>query len=199
MIEINLLPPQYRTVEQTSWAVVGGLVTMGALLVVSLIFLLALAKTQSRLDEQKGALVAERDKKAKDVEDIKKIELELQASRGRIDTVIAIAEGKIHWSRKLDQLAQTLPKDVWIESLGMDGSKLALTCKARGSGYQRYTNLRQEFRDATNFIYHFGDVRATAIDISDTAPQFTERQVLSFNLPLILRPAEEIGAPAPRQ
>ena len=199
MIEINLLPPQYRTVERTPLPVflgmIGGLVVVAALG----LYLIKLNIPTRRLEEQRIQLTGIRDAKAKEVEDIRKIERELQESQGRIDTVLGIAESKVYWAQKLDNLVRILPSYAWIESLNYDGGRLTLTCKARGTGYQKYTELRQKFRNDTNFMYHFDTIPLTAIDVVSPGDIYLEPAVLSFTLSLPIRPVEQTPVAAPRR
>lgn len=194
MIEINLLPPQYRTVERTPLPVFLGLI--GAILVVAglLLYLFKLNTDGRKLEDRRGSLTAVRDDKANQVKEIDKIEAEIKESQGRIDTVLGIAESKVYWAMKLDQLTHALPSYCWVENMSMDGASLKLACKARGTSWQRYTELRQKLRNDTNFMYHFDPIPLSAISIVNPGPQFMENAVLSFNLTLPLRAVEPAAA-----
>lgn len=199
MIEINLLPPQYRTVERTPLPIFLGLIGGIVLVAVTGLYLVALTTKTQTLDNEKVRLVGVRDVKAKEVEEIRKIERELQESQGRIDTVLGIAESKLYWAHKLEQMARLLPRYVWIDTLNFDGQRLSLSCKARGTSLQRYTQLRQDIRNNTNFVYHFDSMPLTNIDVVNPGAQYLEPAVLSFQLPLTLRQVEQAGATGPRR
>lgn len=191
MIEINLLPPQYRTVERTPLPVFLGVI--GGIVVIA-----GLGMWWGALVTQKNNLITNRDTKknikeakAREVEEIKKLEKEIADSQGRIDTVLGIAESKIYWGAKLDQLMRILPNYAWIESLNYDGQKVVLNCKARGTSLQRYTELRQRFRNDTNFMYNFDPIPLTAIDVVNPGPEYLERAVLSFTVTLPIKQVEQ--------
>lgn len=191
MIEINLLPPQYRTVERTPLPVFLGLIA--AILVIAGAggYLWKLQIDGRKLQEKKDQLTSIRDTKQKEVDEIKRIEKEIQESQGRIDTVLNIAESKVYWAQKLDQLTHVLPSYAWIESLSYDGGSLKLTCKARGTSWQRYTELRQKLRNDTNFMYHFDPIPLVPISIVPPGPIYLEPAVLSFNMTLPMRAVEQ--------
>ena len=194
MIEINLLPPQYRTVERTPLpvflGVIGGIVVIAGLGM----WWGALVTKKNNLITNRDAKKNTKESKAREVEEIKKLEKEIADSQGRIDTVLGIAESKIYWGAKLDQLMKILPTYAWIESLSFDGSKVVLSCKARGTSLQRYTELRQRFRNDTNFMYNFDPIPLTAIDVVNPGPNYLERAVLSFTVTLPIRQVEQAPA-----
>lgn len=187
MIEINLLPPQYRTVERTPLPIMLGLMGAGAVCAIMLLVLFGMGHTTRKLEEKKGQLTLVRDQKAKEVEDIKKIERELAESQGRVDTVLGIAESKVYWAMKLDQFVRALPSYAWIENLNFDGGRVVMSCKARGTSLQRYTELRQRFRNDTNFAYHFESMPPVPIDVVNPGAQYLEPAVLSFQVMLPLK------------
>ena len=197
MIAINLLPPQYRTVERTPLPVFLGVI--GGIIVVAGLGMWwgALVNKKNNLNATRDARRALKVSKADEVEKIRKLEKEIADSQGRIDTVLGIAESKIYWGAKLDQLMKILPNYAWIESLNFDGQKVVLQCKARGTSLQRYTELRQRFRNDTNFMYNFDSIPLTAIDVVNPGPYFLERAVLSFTVTLPIRQVEQ--APAPKK
>ena len=190
MIEINLLPPQYRTVERTPLPIFAGVIGSVIALLGLLTYLLLLMNETEKLNTEVAGLRLKKEQKEKEVAEIRKIDNELKESQGRIDTVLSIAESKMYWSQKLDQLARLLPRDIWLDQINYDGSRLQLMCKARGTGLQRYTFLRQKFRNETNFIYHFSDIPLPPIDVVSPGPQYLEPAVLSFNQSLLMKPPE---------
>jgi len=191
MIEINLLPPQYRTVERTPLPVFLGLIAALVVLAGAGGFYMKLYNDGRKLKEKRDQLTSIRDSKAKEVEEIKRIEKEIAESQGRIDTVLGIAESKIYWAQKLDQFTKILPSYAWIESLSYDGSALKLAFKARGTSWQRYTELRQRLRNDTNFVYHFDSIPLVPISIVPPGPAYLEPFVLSFNMSLPIRQVEQ--------
>jgi Tfp pilus assembly protein PilN len=198
MIEINLLPPQYRSVERTPLPVflslIGGLVLIGA----AFFGLLIMVKSAQRADEERGQLEALRDKKKKEAEAVDQLQRDIQEAEGRVNTVLGIAESKIYWAIKLEQLMRVLPDYVWFDSLSIasrpTGGELRLACNARGTGLERFTSFKQALRTDTNFFYHFDGIEAPVINVVKAGKDYFDQEYLQFQMSLPVRQVE-LGGP----
>lgn len=199
MIEINLLPPQYRSVERTPLPVflslIGGLALIGA----AFVGLLLMMKAVQRAEEAKSQITAERDKKKKLAEEVDQLERDIAEAKGRVDTVLGIADSKIFWGIKLDQLMRILPEGViWIDSLSIvqrpTGGELRLECNAKGVDLQRFTGWKQTLRQDTNFFYHFDGISAPVINVVKAGKEYAaDLEYLQFSMSLPIRQVELSG------
>lgn len=200
MIEINLLPPQYRSVERTPLPVFLGLIGGLALIGVAFISLMIMVKAAQRAEETRLVKAKERDDKKKQAEAVDQLQRDIQEAQGRVDTVLGIAESKVPWAIKLDQLMRILPENViWIDSLSIvqrtSGGELKLQCNARGTGPDRVTMFKQMLRSDTNFFYHFEDVSVPMIQVQRTTGKtYYDQEFLTFTMTLPIRQVE-LGGP----
>jgi Tfp pilus assembly protein PilN len=199
MIEINLLPPQYRSVERTPLPVFLGLVGALALIGGAFVTLMVEVKAAQHAEEQRVGLTKERDDKKKQAEQVDQLQRDIQEAQGRVDTVLNIAESKIPWAIKLDELMRILPEQtIWLDSLSFTqrptGGEMKLQCNARGTGLDRFTNFKQALRSDTNFFYHFDSVDAPIIQVVRAGPQYFDQEFLQFTMTLPIRQVE-IGGP----
>lgn len=199
MIEINLLPPQYRSVERTPMPVFLGLIGGLAMIGVALGFLGVMIRAAQRAEEEKIQLTQERDRKKVEAAAVDQLQRDIQEAQGRVDTVLGIAESKIYWGMKLDQLVRIIPPTVWIDSLNMqqrpNGGELKLACNARGVGLNRFTEFTQALRSDTNFFYHFDAILASTINVVPTDQKtFIDAEYLQFPMTLPLGQVE-LGGP----
>lgn len=200
MIEINLLPPQYRAVEKTPRPVFFGLIAGIAVVGAALVFLvlgiqttLSLRGLRDNLKSQNAALV---DKERKFDEQKGKID----ESRQRIDTVLKIVESKVPWSIKLERLVKILPRDYWVERIEVerraDGSGgMKLLVNARGTAEKQVSDLKKTLRSDMNFIDRFASVDSSRVDVRTASAEYARRDYLSFELVLPL----EVAAAARRR
>jgi len=161
MIEINLLPQEYRVQERTPLGlfltIVVGICTVGAVGVYEMKLQGDLAeKTKQKTDltNQKTEWDA---KKAATVELEKKIE----TAKKRQETIIQISQSKMIWSQKLAQFGKLMDgyKDFWIDRLELQkGGKLRMNFYAMFSekeGFNRVAEFESSLLNETNFWYHF--------------------------------------------
>ncbi|GIW72883.1 MAG: hypothetical protein KatS3mg102_2425 [Planctomycetota bacterium] len=205
MIEINLLPPQYRTVERTPRPVFFSL--LAAIVLIGGVFSLLVVQVgeAARLQERKDELELIRTARREEAQKVDQLNQRIREGRARVDTMLKVAEARLPWSLKLHELARLMPDFVWLDSLSLRrGDKgegeLQLACNARGTNMQRFTEFRQLLRSHTNFFHHFATVSAPRIDVRRTGEEFVEPKMLSFNVTLPLRPFEQpkpAGQPAP--
>ncbi len=174
MIEINLLPAQYKAVERTAPAVLLTLLGGGILLALSLGGYFFAANSARARVEEKGEYQARLDKARKEAEEVRLIEKRIEEAQGRIDTVLAISQTKVYWAMKIEQLLTIIPSYVWIDALyvreppdkkGQPGQpiRLELECHARGSS-GRVPEFMQVLRSNTNFFHHFSDPDAIKVE-----------------------------------
>lgn len=202
MIEINLLPPQYRAVERTPLPVFVGLIA--AILLVGLavglfarVFREAsqLRETVEELDRQ---LAVERER-AKEFDDLMR---RIAEADKRVKTVFAIAESKMPWSIKLEQFVELMPKNIWIDRMDLerrpDGTgEMRMQVNARGTALKSTTEFEQLLRSSTNFFYHFDAVISREVVKKNAPAGYLEPQYLSFQMVMPLR-RTEIGKVAGR-
>ena len=202
MIEINLLPPQYRTVERTPLPVFLSLIAGIVLIGLSFVLLMVMVRQTQVVEERRGKLVQDHEQKRKEAEAVDQLEKDILDARGRIDTILGIAESKIPWAVKLNQLARICPPYIWIDTLAMaqkpDGSgELRLQCNASGTNLERFTSFRRALRNDTNFFYHFDDVITPAIDPRSPGKEYLVPTILSFTMTLPFRQVEAVGGGPP--
>lgn len=203
MIEINLLPPQYRAVEKTPRPVFFGLIAGIAVVGAALVFLvlgiqttLSLKGVRDNLRSQKTALL---EKERKFDADKRKID----ESRQRIDTVLKIVESKVPWSIKLERLVKILPRDYWVERIEMerraDGSGgMKLLVNGSGTAEKKVSDLKKVLRSDMNFIDRFAGVQHARLDVRTSSAEFGRRKYLTFELVLPLEVAAAIPGGRPR-
>jgi Tfp pilus assembly protein PilN len=196
MIEINLLPPQYRPVERTPLPLflsfVGGIVLVGA----ALLFYVALVKSTSTLMSERESAATKCGKLEKIANEADRLEKEVKEAGARIDTLFMISQSKIFWSRKLDQLVIVRPASIWLDSITLtEGKKeepgvLVLGCNSRGGDFAKVEAFLIMLRKDDNFIYNFQDAYSLGVDRVDPGEEFKEREIVKFQVNLPIKPPE---------
>jgi len=163
MIEINLLPQEYRVQERTPLGlfltVVVGICTVGAIGV----YEIRLKKDLADKQNENVTLKAEQEKTAKDKADVIKLEKDIEVARKRQETIIEISQSKIIWSQKLVQFGRIMQEypNFWIDRLnlqkggGGDKGRLTLNFYALGNNLKDVAAFRKRVIEDTNFWYHF--------------------------------------------
>ena len=174
MIEINLLPQEYRVQERTPLGlfltVIVGICTIGAIGVYEINLQKDLAKAQGENENLKKDLEASQKKK----EAVQKLEKEIEIAKKRQETIIEISQSKIIWSQKLIQFGKIMAEypDFWIDRLslqrggGQDHGKLTLNFYALGSDLRKEANFRDRIINDTNFWYHFEKFEAPTVRVN---------------------------------
>ncbi len=200
MIEINLLPPQYRTVERTPLPVFLSLIV--GILLIGAAFVVYVKQTKAGLQLQadKEALVREVAEKRTKAQEVDRINKDINEARRRIDTAVKVAQARVPWSQVLSLFVELRPAYVWLDSLSLRRShakdkiegELRLMCNSRGTNMERYTEFRQTLRVNANFMYHFATVtsRPSGVVVRRTGEAFLEPKMLSFNITLPLADVE---------
>jgi Tfp pilus assembly protein PilN len=197
MIEINLLPPEYRPREKTNLPVLASM-AVGLLLAGSMgMIAFRLSGEVSNLESQKKELeVTKADLQAKAAE-VDKLTLEIARQKSRQDTIINISQSKVMWSLKLAQFAEIMSSfpGFWIDSLtltksgaaGGKGGLLTMSVSCTGNDFREIARFRDAMKTDPNFFYHFADLESQDVRIEDLRGAYvnaTDKMVFQVRLPL---------------
>lgn len=196
MIEINLLPPEYRPREKTNLPVLASM-AVGLLLAGSAgMFAFRLSGEVSRLESEKKDLENQRtDLKAK-ADEVDKTTLEIARLKSRQDTIINISQSKVMWSLKLAQFAEIMSSfpGFWIDSLtltrggaGGKGGLLTMSVSCTGNDFREIARFRDALKNDPNFFYHFADLESQNVRIEDLRGAYvnaTDKMVFQVRMPL---------------
>jgi len=162
MIEINLLPQEYRLQERTPLGlfltIVVGICTVGAIGVYEINLKKDLAAAElAKADFTKQK--ADWEKKKADTQDLEK---KIETAKKRQETIIQISQSKIIWSQKLVQFGKIMAEypDFWIDRLQLqktDKGKLTMNIFALfdDRGFNRIADFQSSMINDANFWYHF--------------------------------------------
>jgi Tfp pilus assembly protein PilN len=216
MIEINLLPPEYRPRETTNIPLIATILG-GVVVVCGLFFywmsvngqVAELTRKNADLAKQKTDLEAE----AKKIDTLRE---EIERQKSRQETIIEISQSKVMWSQKLEQLAQILGQQefknrFWITSLtlvkagGRAGATSTLAMKVSGIGYdmREVAKLRDAIQQDQNFFYHFVKLESFTVNRKDlTVGKYRNAtELMDFEIKLPVQsgtPAAAARGAAPR-
>jgi Tfp pilus assembly protein PilN len=175
MIEINLLPQEYRVQERTPLGlfltIVVGICTVGAIGVYEINLKKELAQKEldnAKLKQDK----VDWDKKKADVQALEK---EIETAKKRQETIIEISQSKIIWSQKLIQFGKIMQEypDFWIDRLQLqrtDKGRLTMNFYALGSKLDRIAEFQSRVINDTNFFYHFERFEAPTKRVNPGGP-----------------------------
>lgn len=194
MIEVNLLPVEYRPPEKTNFPLVvtiaaGVLVFMGVVVWgLGVNADLAAARSdRDKLTEQATALEAE----AKQVRDLKS---QVDRAKTRQDTIIQISQTKIMWSLKLQQFSQILGNfnGFWLQRLalakrGKIGDALTMQMSATGSSLRDVARFRDAIKRDPNFFYHYSDLQSSPVQVVALPEGYNYKEEMDFQLTLPLK------------
>lgn len=198
MIEINLLPPQYRAVERTPLPVFLGLLAGIALIGGAVVLMLMTVRESQQLKETKESAQVRLDAAITASQEFDALQKKINGAQGRIDTVLNIGESRMPWSIKLEQFVQIMPQDVWIDGLDFarrpDGSgDMRFKVNARGTALKTVTEFKHTLRSSTNFYYHFDRINVREVIVKKSPPGYADPEYLSFEMVLPLRQVEVGG------
>ena len=173
MIEINLLPQEYRVQERTPLGlfltVVIGICAVGA----AGVYDIRLNKDLTNAQEQNAKLKDEQQKSAARKAEVQKLEKEIEIKKKRQETIIEISQSKIIWSQKLIQFGKIMAEypDFWIDRLslspgGSKGGKLTCSFFALGNDLRKAAAFRERVISDTNFWYHFDKFDAPTVRVN---------------------------------
>lgn len=169
MIRVNLLPPEYRTVERTPVArlvvLLLGVLCVGGSAGYWIYFHMGPLKfwedQREQLDVEAKNLKIRADRS-------RALQAEYDEYRKRRDEIEAIGQSRILWSKKLDQLADIIDNggsradhQGWLQSLsvtaprGVDGGQIALNGMNGGAGLDRQNALNRALRETQEFFEDF--------------------------------------------
>lgn len=197
MIEINLLPAEFRPREKTNLPLMVT-VAAGVLVVGGIIFyginknneLAGLKSDYDRLEEKSNRL-KER------VKAVSGLENRIAQQKARQDTIIEISQSKVMWSLKLQQFSQILGEKFdgfWITGLRLSksrtGGTISMNVSSTGSSLRDVAKFREAIKTDPNFFYHFGSLDSTSVQIVTLPPgyNYSERMNFSVSLPLRSKP-----------
>jgi Tfp pilus assembly protein PilN len=162
MIEVNLLPPEYRPRETTNVPFMATLVL--GFLVIGGLFLYWM-KAEAELAELKStndALTRKKEELEREAKKVDAIREEIERQKSRQQTIIEISQSKVMWSMKLEQLSSLMTdyKNFWTQSLSLTktggrGSTLVMRCSAANSTLNDIARFRDSLQNDPNFWYHF--------------------------------------------
>lgn len=214
MIEINLLPPEYRPRETTNIPLIATILG-GVVVVCGLFFywmsvnaeVAELTRRNADLAKKKTDLEAE----SKKIDTLKE---EIERQKSRQQTIIEISQSKVMWSQKLEQLAQILGQNefktkFWITSLalskaaGRAGATSMLSMRVTGLGYdmREVAKLRDAIQQDQNFFYHFVKLESFTVVRKDLDPNKYRNatETMDFEIKLPVQSGNPAAAaPAPR-
>ena len=213
MIQINLLPPEYRQPSGANMPLVLAAV-LGVTIVLGMIFWwFTLSQEVTQLEgtlqtkqgeEQKLGPAQQQPKGTEQPQgkrhcqklqaqkkEVQAIEKEIADLTARQDTIIDISQSKVMWSLKLEQLSDLMSKykDVWVDSIRLlpgANPQLTMGCSALDYDLQRLASFRRALKEDPNFAYHFDGLksdRATRREL-DGYVNATEKASFQIRLPL---------------
>lgn len=124
MIEINLLPESLREVEHTPWPrlitfLVGLILFLLTSYVASREYFFEMTEIKSQISAIENFLNSESTKKGK--ERVSKLENDIKDKKQRKETLLAIANAKTMWCKRLDMLNATVnekfTKNLWFDGI----------------------------------------------------------------------------------
>lgn len=126
MIRINLLPAELRAPERTPFGTM--LLVIGSTVLVALSVIMLAAVTLIWLPdaknerEDKTVLKVQREKAARKNDLLR---AQITAFQHRRKTINDILDGRILWAKKLDQLCDLVPEDIWLDRIEVREAKSA--------------------------------------------------------------------------
>lgn len=175
MIEINLLPQEYRVQERTPLAlfltIVAGIIVVGGIGVTAIRVRDELLQAQKKQEELKTEK-AQWEERKKTVEGFK---AEIATAQRRQMTIIEISQSKIMFSQKLCQFGKLLADypGFWIDRLGMSrGGGIETAFTAVADDLNKIAEFREAVTGDTSFWYHFKafDTNAYALNKDVVVP-----------------------------
>jgi Tfp pilus assembly protein PilN len=167
MIEINLLPPEFRVPDRTPigmfLAIIVGICVVGGIGV----YELNLSSELTQKERLNGELTTKREQAKAEKEKVDKLRVELTKAKKRQGAIVEISQSKILWSQKLTQFGQIMAQypNVWINRLsfnpgGQGGGTLSLGFFLAGD-YKDVGAFRERLLADVKFWYHFGPTQGT--------------------------------------
>jgi len=218
MIEVNLLPEEYRRTEITPLPrlitiVVGVIVVVGGFFLLMQKYL-NIRSAKALRDDNRGRV----ERAEKVIEEYNRLRSEINEIETRLSAIKDIWQSRLLWAIKLDQLADVVPNYVGLTSLSLDeprgrtragrgaiGGTLKMKCISASDNEKRLANflrtlkgeIRSENRDvpeevSKEFFADFVEVISSGWSKRES-DEYVEREFLEFDLELPVK-AKETGA-----
>ncbi len=195
MIEVNLLPVEFRPREKTNlpliMTIAAGLLVCGVVVLIGLNLSNELAELNQRhrdLTEKKTALEQE-------VKEVRGLKEEIARAKARQTTIIEISQSKIMWSLKLQQFSHLINDfpGFWVQRLTLNksakGSSLVMTTSATGSSLREVARFRDALLNDPNFFYHFSGLESDQVVITPLPAGYNYAEKMDFTVTLPLAAA----------
>lgn len=206
MIEVNLLPPEYRPRESTNVSLmvtlVGGLAVLGGLV----LWWLSLNSQLDELTLQNEALTRKRDDLKVEEVKVDKLKEEIARQKARQETIIEISQSKVMWSQKLDQLSNILAtsgyEKFWVGKMTLakstKGAILTLSFSGIGNSLSDVASLRDTMKNDANFFYHFTELQNSQVKRVSIDGYANATEKMDFEIKLPLESPVQAGPGGPR-
>ena len=215
MIEVNLLPQEYRRPERTPLPRfiviligVALVASLGSFLTKKLIDVRNEKNTQQELEQRLGLL------KKQFVDRYDQLVAQKQEIEIRISAIETIWQSRLYWAVKLDQLADLVPIYVGLKDLkleeprsyaraagGASGGTLFMSCISASENERRLANFRRILKgeipplnrnvpeDSGRIFYEDfqGEIEDFGYKITET-DDYEEKEYIEFNLRMALKP-----------
>jgi hypothetical protein len=197
MIEINLLPPEFRVQERTPLGLF--LTIVAGVCVVCTIGIYGIQLSQDLRVEQDVNMQKTQEKerwlqKKKEVDDLRE---QISIAQKRQETIINISQTKIMWSQKLCQLGRIMADypQFWIDGLVLDRTGLVTTFRVANEDITKIVEFEEAVQNDASFWYHFKSFDANSFNVGhkvgiETGPKGPPVQaasVITFATKLPLR------------
>jgi Tfp pilus assembly protein PilN len=210
MIRINLLPAELRAPGKTSFGtmllVIGGtvLVALSVIMLASVTLLWLPSAENER--EDKTVLRAQKEKAARGNDLLR---AQIAAFEHRRRTINDIFDGRILWAKKLDQLCDLIPEDIWLDKVEVretkstakgkeaEGPTLTLSCHVVGTDESRIADflriLKEDIAKKEDFFDDFLSIERPGWK-AEVFRDFKEQFAFEFTLVLHMKSLESRAA-----
>ncbi len=207
MIRINLLPPELRAPERTPFGqmllIIGGVVLVALSVIMLIAVHLIWLPAATRLTEERAALRVQKERAAKGNDVLK---AEITAFEHRRKTIQDIFAGRTLWAKKLDQLCDLIPDDIWLDRVELreartaakgqepEGPQLTLYCHVVGQDESRIADflrtIKQDVAGKEDFFDDFLYVERPGWKAEEFR-DFKEQVAYAFTLMLHMKPLQD--------
>jgi Tfp pilus assembly protein PilN len=166
MIEINLLPPEYRPRETTNVPLVLTILAGVVIVCGTFFFWMSVQSEVNELERANADLSRKKANLENEAKKVAKLKDEIDRQKSRQETIVDISQSKVMWSQKLEQFADIMTNypSFWVQNLtltkgaaGRGGTSSTLSMRMSGIGYdmRQVAGLRDTIQNDQNFFYHF--------------------------------------------
>lgn len=200
MLKINLLPPELRRRKKRKVVVFEATQTLLILIIVcELIAFLSVyvfinIKVTNKQKELKG-IRAEIDKLQEEVREVRNLEEDAKKLEKRIQIIDQLMFSRLSWARKLNELSNLVPENVWLVSLSLSqaavsqpgGSSvsrgtLLLKGKVLGLPGEKSVDLIGVFINNLKFSPSFFETFSDIEFLGTTKESTGDKEIVSFDL-----------------